>query len=122
MADNYFKIKPNKKKSIFARIDEGINMPGFLEDGIPVKYIPYVLFLAFLGVVYIGNSHYGEVTQRRINKLEVKVDNLRADYTTLKADYMYARLQSEVARKIKERGLEESINPPQRIEISKSEY
>lgn len=122
MADNYFKIKPNKKKSLFARIDDTINMPGFLEDGIPVKYIPYVLFMAFLGVIYIGNSHYGEVTQRKISKLEVKVDNLRADYTTLKADYMYARLQSEVARKIKDRGLEESVNPPVRIEVSKSEY
>jgi outer membrane murein-binding lipoprotein Lpp len=34
---------------------------------------------------------------RKIDKLQTEVEDLRADYTTLKADIMYASKQSEVA-------------------------
>ncbi len=66
----------------------------------------------------MGNTHYAESTQRKINKVQVQVGDLRADYTTLKADYMYARLQSEVARRLKKNGIVENESPPTKIIIS----
>jgi hypothetical protein len=114
------KTKP--KKSFFGWVERTMRMEQVFEDGLPVRYLPYVLFLVVLGIFYIGNSHYADKTNRKISKLEREVEDLRADYTTLKADYMYASKQSEVAKKVKELGLFESLEPPHKIEIKKGEY
>jgi hypothetical protein len=66
--------------------------------------------------------HYAEKNIRKINKLEIVVQDLRADYTTLKADYMYTSKQSEVAKKAVEIGLVESNIPPSKIVIGSDEY
>jgi Bacteriodetes cell division protein (FtsL-like) len=119
MSENTFKLKSNEQKSIFRRIENLLNMNGVFEDGLPVKYVPHVLFITILGVFYVGNTHYGETTQRKINHVQVEVEDLRADYTTLKADYMYARLQSEVAKRLEKNGIVESEDPPVKIVITK---
>ena len=89
-------------------------MEGF-DQGIPLQFMPQLLFLAFLLIFYIGNKHFAEKTIRNINLLEGEVEDLRADYTTLKADYMFASKQSEVAKKVKRLQLVESKKPPFKI-------
>ncbi len=118
MEENTYKIHPeSKSRSIFRRIEQWINLENVFEDGLPVKYAPHVLFITVLGVIYVGNTHYNESTQRNINKIQVETEDLRADYTTLKADYMYARLQSEVAKKLEVNGIVESETPPTKIMV-----
>ena len=78
-------------------------------------YTPQVLFLTGLGILYIGNGHYAENTIRKINTEQKLVEDLRADYHTLKADYMFDSKQSEVASKVKKSGLRESSEPPIKI-------
>ncbi len=78
-------------------------------------YLPQAMFLMALGILYIGNGHYAENTIRKINEAQKQVEDLRADYHTLKADYMYDSKQSEVAQKVKGFGLRESSEPPLRI-------
>lgn len=75
-----------------------------------------------LGLFYIGNTHYAEKTVRKINHVQTKVEDLRADYTTMKSDLMFASKQSEVARKVKQFGLAESLNPPFKVVVEKGEY
>lgn len=79
------------------------------------NYLPQVLFLMALGILYIGNGHYAENTIREINEAQKQVQDLRADYHTLKADYMFDSKQSEVASKVKKSGLRESSEPPLKI-------
>lgn len=127
MKENTFKAKEKNKskesssESIFSRLDRrlGGDNP---EDGLPVKYLPYVLFFVVIGIFYIGNSHYADKTTRKIDKLHQEVEDLRADYTTLKSEYMFASKQSEVAKKVKKLGLKESEKPPFKIIIEKGEY
>jgi hypothetical protein len=113
---NTFRIKAKTgeagKNSIFSLFDRMINV-----DVVPVRYIPQVLFISMMGIIYIGNSHYTEKTIRKIARMQVEVEELRADYTSLKADYMFESKQSEVAKKVIELGLEESIKPPFKIEL-----
>ena len=78
-------------------------------------YLPQILFLMALGILYIGNGHFAENTIRKINTLQKRVEDLRADYHTLKADYMFDSKQSEVASKVQETGLRESSEPPVKI-------
>ena len=77
-----------------------------------MRFLPQILFLAFLCLLYIGNRHYAEKKVRDIDNLQEEVEDLRADYTTLKADFMYESKQSEVAKRASELGLKESIESP----------
>lgn len=118
MAENTYKLKTASRTSVFARIENLLRVNDVFADGLPVKYVPHILFFSLLGVFYVGNTHFAETTQRKINRVQTQVEDLRADYTTLKADYMYARLQSEVARRLQEKGIVENENPPTKIILS----
>jgi hypothetical protein len=124
MSENTFRINPEEKENtnIFDRVGNFVKIDRLVEDGIPVKYLPKILLIMALVIVYVGNSHYSEKMIRKIGKLEVEVEDLRADFTTLKADYMYARLQSEVTKRVGEIGLEESSVPPYKIILKEGEY
>ena len=128
MNENKFKIKPNKSSegfsgsSLFSGLEKKLKLESYFEEGFPVKYLPKILFVMTLGLLYISNTHYAEKTVRRINTIQAEVEDLRADYTTLKSDLMFASKQSEVARKVKALGLKESLNPPYKIEIEEGEY
>jgi len=83
-----------------------------MSEVIHVRFLPQILFLTFLCVLYIGNRHYAEKKIRSISKLQEQVEDLRADYTTLKAEFMYESKQSEVAKRAFELGLKESKESP----------
>lgn len=125
MASNTFKKTNGShsgRRSFFALLENVINVEKIFEKGLPIQFLMPLLFCTMLCIVYIGNLHYGEKNIRRIAKLRVEVEDLRADYTTLKADYMHSSKKSEVAKKAQILGLQESINPPSKILISQSEF
>ena len=115
--------KPKKKGfSLFGLLEKYANVDALFEEGVPLKYLPHILFLTLLTLFYIGNTHYAEKTIRNIDKVKVETEDLRADYTTLKSDYMEASKQSEVARNVAPLGLEESSSPPYQVIVSEDEY
>jgi len=121
MTENKHRIKPATKslpgKGMFASLEKRLKIEYYFEEGFPVKYLPKVLFVIALGLIYISNTHYAEKTVRRINAMQAEVEDLRADYTTLKADLMFASKQSEVARKVSVMGLKESLKPPYKVVV-----
>lgn len=127
MSENKFRIGQKEKgkgsgSSIFSGLEKHVKLETYFEEGFPVKYLPKILFVLMLSLIYIGNTHYSEKTIRKINKTHTEVEDIRADYTTLKADLMFASKQSEVARRVKSLGLKESIKPPYKIEVEEGEY
>ena len=131
MADNKFKIgapertnelkvKPtvSNGKSMFSGIEKRLKLESYFEEGFPVQYLPKILFVMLLSLIYISNTHYAEKATRQIDKAQTEVEDLRADYTTLKSDVMFASKQSEVARRVKSLGLKESLNPPFKIVVN----
>jgi hypothetical protein len=111
-----------KGTSIFQLVDRFTRMDVLFQDGLPVRFLPVTLFLMAVALFYIGNTHYAEKTIRKIDKIKVETEDLRADYTTLKSDYMEASKQSEVGRKVAPAGLVESSSPPYQIEVYGEEY
>src|SRR5882762_10433427 len=106
MGENKFKIEPEKGpekanearvktppkapkessgKSLFSGIEKRMKLESYFEEGFPVKYLPKILFVMLLSLMYISNTHYAEKTVRQIDKAQSEVEDLRADYTTLKA-------------------------------------
>jgi hypothetical protein len=131
MAENKFKIsaKPESKRaarssgtSVFSGLEKRLKLEAYFEEGFPVQYVPKILFVMVLGLLYIGNTHHAEKTVRQINNIQAEVEDLRADYTTLKSDLMFSSKQSEVARKVNAYGLKESLRPPHKIVVKESEY
>jgi len=127
---NTYKNTPNEKKnsskekgkSLFEMIEQNIGLDVWFENGVPTRYLKQVLFLTFLGLIYIANSHISDRLNRKNQELKLEVEDLRADYTTLKADYMYESKQSEVAKKVKELGLIEGGGAPHLIEVEENEH
>ena len=126
MAVNAPKVKKKQKKkaegkSLFAHVETLFRLQRLFDEGVPVRYLPFGLFLMLILLTYIGNNHYAERMQRKIHRLESEVEDLRADYTTLKADYMFSSKQSEVAQKVQPMGLIESQQPPIKLQLNKNE-
>lgn len=120
---NETRQKPAAKSgSVFSGIEKRLQLETYFEEGFPVQYLPKIFFVMLLGIIYIGNTHSADRTVRAINKLQNEVEDIRAEYTTLKAEVMFASKQSEVARRAKELGLKESLKPPFKIVVDKSEY
>ena len=109
-------------QGFFSGIEKRLKLEYYFEEGFPTQYLPKILFVMALGLIYIGNTHYAEKTVRSINAIQADVEDLRADYTTLKADLMFASKQSEVARKVKAYGLKESLTPPYKVVVEEGEY
>ncbi len=109
-------------KGVFSIVDKYIPIGNIFNEGLPVQYVPKVLFFAFMMMLYIANAHYGDKLVRKTNRLQNEVNDLRADYTTLKADLMFKSKQSEVAKQVVDLGLQESIEPPIKITEKQREY
>ncbi|GAB3526801.1 hypothetical protein GCM10027443_02470 [Pontibacter brevis] len=116
--------KPKKGRgfSLFALLDKYANVDALFEHGVPLKFMPHVLFLTGITLFYIGNTHFAEKTIRKIDRVKVETEDLRADFTTLKSEYMEASKQSEVARNVAPLGLIESSSPPFQVIVPADEY
>ena len=125
MAKNRFRVKENDKpqgKGFFGFLSAKLKLGQSLNSGLPVKHLPKVAFTVLIAVFYVWNNHYAERSVRVIDKLEDEVEDLRADVTTLEANYMFSSKQSEVAKNVKPLGLEESMEPPTKIIVEDNEY
>ncbi len=81
------------------------------------KQLPFLLFLTFLGVIYIGNRFHAERMVRQIDQLKVEVNNLRSEQITTTSELMNISRPSEVAALVEEKGLglKESLEPPKKL-------
>ncbi|MEM9894773.1 MAG: FtsL-like putative cell division protein [Bacteroidota bacterium] len=111
--ENTYKLpRREKRPGIFQAISHFLKIDGSLGEVIHVRFLAQILFVSFLCLLYIGNRHFAEKKIKSINLLERQVEDLRADYTTLKANYMFESKQSEIAKRAQELGLEESSEAP----------
>jgi len=90
-------------------------------DKLILKNLGYLLFLTFLGAVYIANRFHAERMTRETTRLQKEVKDLRAESLSTSADLMYASKQSEVFRLVKDRqlNLEELREPPFKLIVDK---
>jgi hypothetical protein len=72
-----------------------------------------------LALIYIWSNHRAENTIRQIDRVQQEVEDLRADVTTLEADYMFSSKQSEVAKKMQQLGIYEIDEPPMKLKVKK---
>ena len=115
------KEKSESSRTVFQMIESSLGLNNVLTKGLPVQQMPKIFFVMGLLIFYIANTHYADRIVRNTAKVKAEVEDLRADYTTLKADLMFKSKQSEVAKRVEALGLEESMTPPYKIEVEKEE-
>ena len=81
--------------------------------------LPFVLFIAFLALLYISNTFYALGTVRRIEKMKTQIKALRYEYVSLKKNLIEESRRDKVIErlKIENRELKESKVPPFKLEI-----
>jgi hypothetical protein len=94
---------------------------GFITTDDATKALPFVLFVALLGMVYIGNRHLAEKNIRDIDKLTKEVKELSWDYKSTKADLAFKSTLSEVEKRTDTLGIKTSMQPPQKITVKGDE-
>jgi hypothetical protein len=127
MSQNRFKEKlkagntPSRGsgKTIFTWIEDKLDVKGILGEGVPVQLVPPVGFLVLLALIYIYSNHRAENMTRKIEKAQQEMEDLRADVTTLEAEYMQSSMQSEVAKRVAQLEIYELNQPPIKIEVEK---
>ncbi|GAB5539693.1 MAG: hypothetical protein Salg2KO_17960 [Salibacteraceae bacterium] len=88
-----------------------------------VKHLPYMLFLALLGLVYIANGYMAESSVRDINRAQQQIKELRSEQISMKSELNNTIIESELKKIIGKRGmgLTESIDPPKKIILDHTE-
>lgn len=111
------KAKNNKKKGGVKSFIGGT----ILTDDRITKQLPFVFFLAVLGILLIANRNWSERTIRKVEVLKDTLDELRSESITLSAKLMDASRPSEVLRKVENAGidLQEPISPPKKLIVDK---
>jgi len=69
------------------------------------KNLPFLYFLAGMGVIYIGNVHFAERNVRKVQSLQHELREERWRYMTIKSDLMYQSTPTMIERSVKEQDL-----------------
>jgi len=77
------------------------NIDSLTGGELPIPLLKKVLFIAGLIMIYIYYTMMAESKIHRIEKVKLELDEIRADYTTQKAEYMKVGKQSYLSLAMK---------------------
>ncbi|MBM3401036.1 MAG: hypothetical protein FJY21_01750 [Bacteroidetes bacterium] len=119
-------VEPLEEQSERAELPKNFLITIFTDGLISKEFathsLPFIVFIAFLAMIYIANRHLAENNIRDIDKLGREVKELSWDFKTLKADLMLKSTQTEVANEVDTLGLIEPNEPPKKITIVEGEF
>lgn len=77
-----------------------------------VRQVPYLLFLAFLAVLYIYNGHNADKMIRKTSRAASELKDLQSEYKSVTGDVLLRSRQSELVEAVKPLGLQELTTEP----------
>ena len=90
---------------------DGLNMTAFYL----FNNIHFIFYLAFLGIIYIANSHYAVETIKEIKILQAELKKTSWESNSKKSDLMYQSMEANVSKKVHHLGLKELKTTPKKI-------
>ena len=82
-----------------------------------IKYLPNLIFISFLGIIYIANSYFAERKINQISTLQNDIEHLNIEYNTLKYQYTQKTSYDTIKRLVEPLGLIENDSQLILIEI-----
>ena len=89
----------------------------FLVDEDAPKNWRLLIFLAVLALAMIASSHSIDTKVQKIAELNKQYRELRSEFTATRSDLMKLKMESTITKKLAEKGLYISENPPKKIKI-----
>lgn len=78
-----------------------------------INNLSFIVFIAFLMVLYITNVHFAERKMIKIEKMEKEVETLRYKYMDVKQSLLYTSAPSIIEKKVQDKGLKQTTKAPQ---------
>ena len=114
--------RPSRKSSRKNWLYESLDLSRWVHHQTIIRNLPFIFFLAAIGILYIANAHYMEKNIREIDQIEKRLYELRWEYMTTKSELEYLSKQSEVAKMVEPSGLKELRQPPKKIVPKSNEH
>ena len=89
----------------------------FLVDKDAPKTWRLLIFLAILALIMIASSHSIDKKVQKIAQLNKERREYRSRFVATRSDLMKLKMESSITKKLAEKGLYISENPPQKIKI-----
>jgi len=112
--------QPKSKRTPTVGKVKSILEGSFLVRDKVIRLLPFLIFLTGIGLLYIFNSNYANHTIISISKTKKQIEEQRFEYINTKSKLMQTSRQTEIAKKLQNRGLKESKTPPRKIVIDQS--
>jgi hypothetical protein len=117
------RVEPQSSKSfslnLIDPIAKWVNRKLEIDERLSPGTLRKVLWIGFLVTVYIFFQHNFDGLIRRLDRAEKELNEQRASFISHKSKYLYASKQSEVEKKLEERGFEKKAQPPVKIAFEK---
>ncbi len=92
----------------------------FLTKERVIKLLPFWLFITLIALVYISNNYIAQRKIKQIDTISTELKELRNEHISTKSELMFHTRMSEVAKKLSNTNIVESVNPPIKIIIKDS--
>ena len=79
------------------------------------KNLPYVFFLIFLAMIYIGNAHYTEKKVRKIEHLKTTIKELTWTYMSAKSEAIYQSTYTQLGEQVEASHLSNEGSFPKKL-------
>jgi len=89
----------------------------FLVDEDAPKNWTMLIFLAILALIMIASAHSVDNKVQKIAALNKKKRELRSEHIATRSELMKLKMESSITKKLAEKGLFISENPPQKIKL-----
>jgi hypothetical protein len=106
-----------KRKKIVSRQMHSVLDGSFLGKGSFRSWIPYIVFLAALGLFYIKLNYTAERNIRKLNQINKELIELHYDYIQMKSVVNLKTQPSTLERELKSVGIKRLDRPPTKIFI-----
>ncbi|MFD1062132.1 FtsL-like putative cell division protein [Winogradskyella litorisediminis] len=100
------------KKSIYS-----ILRGTFLISDDSFKNWRVILFISGLAIIMIASAHSADKKVFEISRLNNEVKEMRSAFVDGRSKLMRLKMESTIVKKVEEKGLEISKNPPKKIKI-----
>jgi hypothetical protein len=129
MSDRKNIVKKRKEKSLkkdsgtegkLGKATKGILGGEMLSIG-TFRFFPFLVYIAFLAFIYIANNYYAEAKIRDINHLRKELKEINYEYITSKSKVEELSKQSQLAKRLEEKGIKESTQPVKTIRVPKDQ-
>jgi hypothetical protein len=116
-------VKGKKTKRLSARNFKSILGGTILASDQVTNQLPFIFFLAFLGIALITNRYWTEKTIRKMEMVRDSLKEYKTESVIHETELMYINRPSEVTRRVIERKIDlvEPVEPAKRIKVKKLE-